>query len=123
MDQNMAKIRSYIKNRTRLSIGPKLIYELCRIYGSNAVSAPTVLRRVKAFDIGESCGTHSGRPNTSITETSIEAVTGVVGEDSRFSLKEIASTCSKNISEGSVIEKNVLGGYPICSPRINNCNV
>ena len=44
MDQK-AEIRSYIKYRTRLNIGPKLVYdELFRFYESNAVSLRTVLR-------------------------------------------------------------------------------
>ena len=61
-------------------------------YGSNAVSLRTVLWLAKAFDSGESYlkdGTRSGRPNTSMTETNIEAVKTVVAEDARFSLKEI----------------------------------
>ena len=103
MDQK-TEIRSYIKCRIRFNIDSKQIFnELCGIYGPQTISMRTVFRWVKAFKAGEFSvedDTRPGRPKTSVTKANIAAVKIVVEQDTRLSVKDIA-TCT-GISEGSV---------------------
>ena len=100
MDQK-TEIRSYIKCRIRLNIDSKQIFnELCGIYRPFQCA---VFRWVKAFKVGKfSVEDHirPGRPKTSVTKANIAAVKIVVEQDSRLSVKDIAS-CT-GISEGRV---------------------
>ena len=103
MDQK-TEIRSYIKCRIRLNIDSKQIFnELCDIYGPQTISMRKVFRWVKAFKAGKFSfedDTRPGRPETSVTKANIVAVTIVVEQDARLSVRDIAS-CT-DISEGSV---------------------
>ena len=94
MDQK-TKIRSYIKCRIRLNIDSKQIFnELCGINGPQTISMRTVFRWVKAFKAGKFSvedDTRPGRPKTSVTKANIAAVKIVVEQNTRLSVKDIAS--------------------------------
>ena len=111
MDQK-TEIRSYIKCRIRLNIDSKQIFnELCGIYGPQTISMRIVFRLVKAFKDD----TRPGRPKTSVIKANIAAVKIVVEQDTRLSVKDIAS-CT-GISEGSVqtILKKRLDLIKVCA--------
>ena len=103
MDQK-TEIRSYIKCRIRLNIDSKQIFnELCGKYGPQTISMCTVFRWVKAFKAGKFSvedDTSPGRSKTSVTKANIAAVKIVVEQDTRLSVRDVAS-CT-GISEGSV---------------------
>ena len=102
MDQK-TEIRSYIKWHIRLNIDSKQIFNECGIYGPQTISMRTVFRWVKAFKAGKFSvedETRPGIPKTSVTKANIAAITIMVEQDARLSVKDIAS-CT-GISEGSV---------------------
>ena len=75
----------------------------CVVYMDLRPFQCTVFRWVKAFKAGKFSvedDTRPGRPKTSITKANIAAVTFVVKQDARLSVKDIANYTG--ISEGSV---------------------
>ena len=110
MDQK-TEIRSYIKCHIRFNIESKQIFnELCGRYGLQTISTGTVFGWVKALKAGKFSvedDARPGRPKTSVTKANIAAVKIVVEQETRLSVKDIAS-CT-GMSEGSVqtILKNV----------------
>ena len=97
MDQNI-EILSYIKCRIRLNIDSKQTFNgLCGIHGPQTISVRTVFRWAKAFKAGKFSvedDTRTGRPKTSVTMANIAAVKIVVEQDTRLSVKDIASCIS-----------------------------
>ena len=94
MDQK-TELRSYIKCRNRLNIDSKqMVNELCGIYGPQTISMRTVFMWVKAFKAGKFSvedDSRPGSPKTSVIKGNIAAVKIVVEQDTRLSVKDIAS--------------------------------
>ena len=99
-------VRSYIKTRGALNKPASEIYrELCEVYGTSIVSFSTVCRWLSKFKNGTNVindAARSGRPKTATTKVNIAAVKRLVDEDSRYTLKYMAS--ATGVSLGKVHE-------------------
>ena len=98
----------------------QILNELCGIYGPQIISMHTVFKWVKAGTFSVEDDTRPGRPKTSVAKANIAAVSIVVEQDTRLSVKDIAS-CT-GISEGSVqtILKKRLDLRKVCARWIHH---
>ena len=84
------EIRVYIKNRSKLGITSKEIFEeLCTVYGQNEVSYSTVTRWVKKFKTGIETvkdGARPGRSRDAATDNTIKKVLEVVNSDAHITV-------------------------------------
>ena len=65
--------------------------ELCDTYGPQSISKCTVFTWIKAFKTGNFVkDTHLEKPKTSITKANIAVVKGVVEQNARLLVKDIA---------------------------------
>ena len=98
------EIRAYIKNRCILGIRPIDIFnELCRIYGKDELSYPSVFRWCKWFNTSLYAledAPHARRPRSATGPKMVAKVKKMVANDARFSVKHIARCVC--ISTGAV---------------------
>lgn len=117
--ENSSEIRAYIKGRTLLGVGAKLIYkELCDMHGYSVMSYSQVARWNKRFRDGRELledDQRSGRPKSVVTKGNIQKIQDLLQEDSRLTTRQLAKRTGINLERVHFILKKKLGLNKICA--------